>query len=215
MGDPRKLRPKAETPRKVWDAERIRTEHALRREYGLKNTRELWAMLEELKRMRRTSRRLLSLGEAGREQGAKVVAKLQRLGIAKGDIRLEDVLGLSVRDFLERRLQTLVLKKGLARTTAQARQIITHGFIAVGARRITIPSYMVTAGEEPTVTYYKAIDISPPEEPAAGAKGARNARAAYAKEAAAAPDSATAGAERPKENAAGASVPGAAPAPAA
>ncbi len=164
MGDPRKLKAKAETPRRVWDAERISSETALRREYGLKNARELWTVLAELKRMRRTARHLLSLGDAGRAQGLQIVAKLQRLGIAKGEMRLEDVLGLGVRDFLDRRLQSHVIRKGLARTPAQARQLVTHGFISVGGRRVTIPSYVVTAGEEPTVSYFKAIDISVPED---------------------------------------------------
>ncbi|MEM4235601.1 MAG: 30S ribosomal protein S4, partial [Candidatus Anstonellaceae archaeon] len=81
-------------------------------------------------------------------------------GIAKKSMKLEDILGLSVRDFLERRLQTLVVRKGLARTQKQARQLIVHGFIAVNGRRVTIPSYFVTAMEEPTIEYYKPIDIS-------------------------------------------------------
>lgn len=182
MGDPRKLTPKAETPRKMWDSERITHDSGLRREYGLKNTRELQSTTQELKKVRRTARMLLAIGEEGKEQGMKIVNKLQRLGISKGDMRLEDVLGLSVRDFLERRLQTLVLKKGLARTPWQARQIIVHGFISVSGRRVTIPSYVVTAAEEPTISYYRAIDVSLPETPEKNVSKAT--RANYAKEAA-------------------------------
>lgn len=184
MGDPRRLVPKAETPRRVWDADRIKNEGELKTEYGLRRTRELWSAVAELKKARRSARQLLNLGEAGREKGMQVIAKLQRLGIAKGEMRLEDVLGLSIRDFLERRLQTLVLKKGLGRTTKQARQLIVHGFIAVGGRRVTIPSYMVAMSEEPTISYYKAIDIEPPQVEAApkGAAGQRAARAKMAAE---------------------------------
>jgi small subunit ribosomal protein S4 len=180
MGDPRKLKAKAETPRKVWDAERIKNDTTLRREYGLRKTRELWSTVEELKRVRRSARILLSMGEAGRDKAQQVIVKLQRLGISKGDMKLEDVLGLTVRDFLERRLQTLVVKKGLAHTMPQARQLITHGFISVTGRRVTIPSYVVTAQEEPTVSYSRAIDISHPEVEKSGSTSARAGREAAA-----------------------------------
>ncbi|MFH0927319.1 MAG: 30S ribosomal protein S4 [Candidatus Micrarchaeota archaeon] len=166
MGDPKRRKPKAEAPRKVWDSERIKQESTLRNEYGLRRTRELWSALSELKKMRRNARKLLSLGEEGELRGQKLVGKLKRLGIAKSEMELDSILALSVRDFLERRLQTVVLRKGLARTAKQARQIIVHGFISVNGRRVNIPSYMVTGVEEPTVSYFKAIDISvdKPEE---------------------------------------------------
>jgi small subunit ribosomal protein S4 len=162
MGDPRKLKAVAETPRKIWDKERIKEESLLKKEYGLKNTRELWVISTKLKKIRRTARKLLSVGKEGEIIGQKLISKLKRLGIAKKQMTLEDILGLSVRDFLERRLQTIVLRKGLARTQKQARQLIVHGFISVNGRRVTIPSYLVTSEEEQTVTYFKPIDISVP-----------------------------------------------------
>jgi len=164
MGDPKRRRPKAQAPRKVWDSDRIKEESTLRREYGLRRTRELWTTMAGLKSLRNAARQLLSLGDEGERRGRTLVEKLKRIGIAKKDISLDDILALSVRDFLERRLQTLVLKRGLARTPAQARQLIVHGFISVGGRRVNIPSYVVTAKEESTISYFKAIDISPPEE---------------------------------------------------
>jgi small subunit ribosomal protein S4 len=163
MGDPKKMRPKVKAPRKIWDPERIRSESALKREYGLTKTRELWTALSELKRTRRTARKLLSLGEEGEMRGQKIITKLQRLGIGKNDMKLEDILALTVRDYLDRRLQTVVLKRGLARTMKQSRQLITHGFVSINGRRVTIPSYMVLVEEEQTVSYFKAIDIAPPQ----------------------------------------------------
>ena len=187
MGDPRKARPKFETPRKVWDEDRIKNDTGLAQEYGLKKTREIWTITQELKKVRRYARLQLSKGEEGKREGQKVLDKLSRLSIGKPDMELEDVLGLTVRDFLERRLQTLVLKKGLARTPKQARQLITHGFVSVNGRKVTIPSYLVTMPEEPTISYFKAIDVSPPENnggKAGGESARRAARAAQAKEAA-------------------------------
>ncbi|MFA5108450.1 MAG: 30S ribosomal protein S4 [Candidatus Micrarchaeia archaeon] len=197
MGDPRKLRPKAETPRKVWDSERIKEESGLKREYGLKKTGELWTIAAELKRTRRTARSFLSLGEEGEVRGQKIVAKLKKLGVVKSDIKVEDILALTVRDFLERRLQTLVLKRGLARTPNQARQLVTHGFISVKGRRVNIPSYLVTVDEEPSISYFKAIDISLPDKDAQkeSAKKGRAKRTSDSADASAEPAAEAEGAE--------------------
>ena len=43
---------------------------------------------------------------------------------------------------------TIVYRKGLARSPKQARQLVTHGHIAIAGRRVTIPGYLVTRGEE-------------------------------------------------------------------
>ena len=164
MGDPRKLTNKYSSPRKVWDAERIKVEGKLKSVYGLKNTREIWVMLRALKRARRDAMKYLSIGEAGIPKAQPLMNRLARLGIISPDAKLDDVLSLSVESFLGRRLQTLVMKKGLASTARQARQLITHGFIAVKGRKVTIPSYAVSAADEQYVAYYKPIDISVHEE---------------------------------------------------
>jgi small subunit ribosomal protein S4 len=182
MGDPRKLRNKYESPRKVWDADRIRRDKGLTATYGLKNTREIWVALAQLKKARGGAMKYLSLGEAGAERGRPLMERLIRLGIVPPESKLDDVLALSVENFLDRRLQTRVMKKGLARTASQARQLVTHGFIAVNGKRVTVPSYMVSVKEEPMVAYYKPIDISvhvadknakpqQKEEPALSAEG--------------------------------------------
>lgn len=174
MGDPRKLHKKYETPRKVWDADRIKRDSKLSSAYGLKKTQEIWTMLQQLKRARRNAIRNVSLGAEGEEAAKPLLARLARLGILPADAKLDDVLAISVENFLDRRLQTRVMKKGLANTARQARQLITHGFISIKGRRVTIPSYMVTAEEEQHIAYYKPIDISvhepKPKEKAAAPK---------------------------------------------
>ncbi|MCQ4335807.1 MAG: 30S ribosomal protein S4, partial [Sulfolobales archaeon] len=52
------------------------------------------------------------------------------------------------------RLQTIVFKKGLARTIHQARQLIVHGHIAIGGRRVTSPGYIVKKSEEDLIDFY-------------------------------------------------------------
>ncbi|MEM4235602.1 MAG: hypothetical protein QXV44_00955, partial [Candidatus Anstonellaceae archaeon] len=79
MGDPRRLKSIAETPRKIWDKERILEESLLKKEYGLKNTRELWVASTRLKKLRRNARKLLALGEQGEILGQNLIAKLKKL----------------------------------------------------------------------------------------------------------------------------------------
>jgi len=185
MGDPRKFKKKYETPRKVLDADRIKEEHKIRSEFGLRNTREVWTGLQQLKKVRREARRLLSLGERGKDEAQPIMAKLVRLGIIKEGTRLEDLLTLTVRDFLERRLQTIVTRRKLAKTMTQARQLITHGFIAVNGRKATVPSLLVILSDEPTVSYFRGINIDLGEEE--GEKPKRRLKKAEHEAAAAAP----------------------------
>jgi len=164
MGDPRKFGNKYEHPKRLWEADRIKEEKALKREYGLKTMRELWVMNQELKKMRREARRLLSVTQDERERDLpKLMNKLARLGILGSDSKLEQVLSLNVRDVLERRLQTRVVKRGLAKTVKQARQLITHGFISVKGRKVDSPSYLVPVSEDDSLDYYKKIDLEVPE----------------------------------------------------
>lgn len=160
MGDPRKLRNKYERPKRLWDEDRIKHDKALRTEYGLKNSSEVWKAADELRKYRREARRLLSLSEEEREKDAnKILTKLAKLGIMKKGT-VDDILSLEVKDVLERRLQTVVAKKGLARTMKQARQLITHGFVGVGGKKVSVPSYLVSVEEEKEIGYLRAFDIN-------------------------------------------------------
>lgn len=160
MGDPRKFSNKYSKPKKMLDKARIAEESGLKRAYGLKNMRELWIGVAELKKARHEARRLLSLGEAQRKKEEGVVlTKLRRLGIIDATSKVDDILALTVKDVLERRLQTRVVRAGLAKSMAQARQFITHGFIAIGNRMVNVPSYTVTKEQEATIRHYKKIEI--------------------------------------------------------
>ncbi|MCX6773640.1 MAG: 30S ribosomal protein S4 [Candidatus Micrarchaeota archaeon] len=193
MGDPRKIGKKYKKPKKLLDKTRVIEEGKLNREYGLKNTRELWKAQSELRKVRREARKLLALGEEERKKGAEIVLnKLERLGIlSKETATIDNVLSLTVRNFLDRRLQSLVYKKGLAKKINQARQLITHGFISVDGRKATSPGMLIIKSMEDKLAYYKPIDISVPEK-----KEAAPAAEAGATEAATAE---AAGAEAPKE----------------
>ena len=49
---------------------------------------------------------------------------------------------------LERRLDNVVWRMGVASSRAQARQIVLHGHIRVSGRKVNIPSYLVNVGQE-------------------------------------------------------------------
>lgn len=52
---------------------------------------------------------------------------------------------------LERRLDAVVLRSGLARTMAAARQAVNHGHILVNGNRVNIPSFALAVGDEVAV----------------------------------------------------------------
>jgi small subunit ribosomal protein S4 len=158
MGDPKRIRKKYERPKAMWDRLRIDREHELKSRYGLKNLRELWKATTEVGRIRRNVREVLS-GRAQEHVGTDIISRLASYGIVNKDAKLDDLLGLAPEAILNRRLQSLVLKKGLAKSTGQSRQLIAHGFIAIDGRRVRSPSYLVKTNEEAHIGFYKPINL--------------------------------------------------------
>ncbi len=156
MGDPKKPRKKWEGPSHPWRKEILEQELELMGRYGLRNKRELWIAKTVLRRMRGKARRLLALSPEERERrGRPLIRKLYKMGLLPSeDATLDDILSLTVDDVLERRLQTIVYKKGLATSTYHARQLIVHGHIAINGRRIKSPGHLVSREEEDKIDYY-------------------------------------------------------------
>ena len=167
MGDPQKKRKLYEKPRRLWDSARIAEEKGLREEFGLKNAREVWRAQTILRKLRREARRLLAKkGGDSEKRKERILSRVQAYFIAKPGATIDDVLALEARDILERRLETVVWRKGLASTPKQSRQIITHGHIAISGRKVSIPSYLVKFAEEADVNWYgKPIALKPVEAP--------------------------------------------------
>ncbi|WP_047384432.1 MULTISPECIES: 30S ribosomal protein S4 [unclassified Cetobacterium] len=61
--------------------------------------------------------------------------------------RKDGVTGLTLIQYLERRLENVVYRLGFAKTRRQARQVVSHGHVAVNGRRVNIASYRVKAGD--------------------------------------------------------------------
>lgn len=62
--------------------------------------------------------------------------------------RAQGPTGENLIVMLERRLDNAVWRSGLASSRAQARQIVLHGHVRVNGKKVNIPSYLVTVGEE-------------------------------------------------------------------
>lgn len=61
--------------------------------------------------------------------------------------KMEGITGENLLILLERRIDNVVFRLGLANTRRQARQIVRHGHIAVNGKRLDIPSALVKSGD--------------------------------------------------------------------
>jgi small subunit ribosomal protein S4 len=158
MGTPKKQRRKFTRPTHPWQMERITEENELCKTYGLKNKKEIWKAKSRLGRIRDQAKRLLAQkGEKSDEQRRELISKLGIWGV--GAKSLDDILGLDVTKLLERRLQTVIVRRGLATTPKQARQLIIHNHVFVGSHKVSVPSYIVLASEEDTVRIADDIKV--------------------------------------------------------
>lgn len=160
MGDPKKRRKQYTTPIHPWQKLRIDDEKALSKEFGLKNKKEIWKLASKTRDFARQAKKLIAnTSEQGELEKKQLLARLVSLHILPPDADLDDVLGLQTKDLMERRLQTMVMKKGLAKSMKEARQLIVHGHIMIGTTKITIPSYLVKKDEETLIKYVPTSPI--------------------------------------------------------
>src|SRR5688572_4021 len=149
MGDPKKSRKTFRRPRQIWTTEQLSSELYLVGSYGLRSKNELWKAQTKVADIRNQARELLALTvEARQEQETKLLNHLHKLGLVKESASLDDILNLKLEDILERRLQTIIMKKGISKSPQQSRQLVVHGHVSIGDRIIDIPSYLVKKDEE-------------------------------------------------------------------
>jgi len=166
LGDPKKQRKKFDTPRFPWQIDALEAELELLGKYGLRNKREIWRHKTLLSKYRGIGRSLLGMSAGERKtQEKQLLDRLNRLGILPDAAALDDVLDLKLEHILERRLQTLVFRRGLAQSIQQSRQLITHGHIAIEGRRVSSPSYLVLKDEETKIVYTPKSPLANPDHP--------------------------------------------------
>ena len=138
---------------KMWNKARIERDKKLKKDFGLVKEREIWRAETMLRKYRRLARDVMATKD--KNKGKELLEKLSRMGILEKGAGIDDVLGLTVEEVLERRLQTVVFRLGLANTQKQARQMITHGHIKVNGRKTRYPSRLILKGEEDKIEVIK------------------------------------------------------------
>ncbi|KZV32923.1 pentatricopeptide repeat-containing protein mitochondrial [Dorcoceras hygrometricum] len=88
-------------------------------------------------------------------EGDALLRRMNRYGLLdESQNKLDYVLALTVENFLERRLQTLVFKAGMAKSIHHARVLIRQRHLRVGRQVVNVPSFMVRVDSQ------KHIDFS-------------------------------------------------------
>ena len=64
---------------------------------------------------------------------------------------MKGITGENLLSTLERRLDSVLYRMGLATSRSQGRQVVGHGHIQVNGRKVNIPSFIVKPGDEISV----------------------------------------------------------------
>lgn len=154
MGDPIRFRRKYVTPTQPWQRQRILDENKIVKEYGLKSKTELWKVEAELRKYRRLARQLIGAHGVEADKKKKIlIEKAIRVGLLPVASNVDNVLSLEIRDLLERRIQTIVYKKGFANTALDARKLITHGHVSYKGAIHTTPGTIVPKNDDGKIAY--------------------------------------------------------------
>ncbi len=162
----KRQRKKYDAPTRRFDKKRLEAEREILKKHGLKTKKELWRVEAQLRKYRRLARELAA--KRDKEMEKVLIKKLIDVGILKEGSNIDDVFNITLEDFLNRRLQTFLVQKGLAKTAKQSRQLIVHGHVRIGGRRITHPSYAVAKNDESIIVLEtpaaKKVETKPVEQ---------------------------------------------------
>jgi small subunit ribosomal protein S4 len=133
-------------PKRPFDKIRLEEEAKIKKEFGLKNKKEIWKSEQKIKKIRENAKKITD----DEEEQKKLIEKLNKKGLNVSS--LAEVLSLTKEDYLKRRLQTVVFNKKLATTIKTARQLIIHKKVLVEGKAINSPSYIVPLELENKIT---------------------------------------------------------------
>src|SRR3989442_1988463 len=127
-----------------------------------------------LSKIRGIARSLLGATE---EQTSQIESQsrklLSRIGILTESAGVDNILDLNVKALMERRLQTIVYRSGLAKSIHQARQFVSHGHISVANEIVSVPSYIVKRDEESRIAFDQRSPLTNAQHPARAAPGGK------------------------------------------
>jgi len=133
-------------PKRPFEKTRIIDEGKIKKDFGLKNKKEIWKAEAKINSIREKAKKLISANPEDQEIFFK---KLQKIGLNVNSIA--DVLALTKEDYLNKRLQTIISKK-FKLTIKTARQLITHKKVLIDGKVVNIPSYIVPVNLEEKIT---------------------------------------------------------------
>ena len=99
------------------------------------------------KRRRKESEYGMQLREKQKAKFIYGVQEKQFRGYFRRAKSMPGITGENLMAILESRLDSIVVRLGVARTRKEARQTVTHGHITVNGKRVDIPSYRVRPGD--------------------------------------------------------------------
>jgi len=153
MGHPKKQRKMYERPSHPWQKQRIIEEKEISKKYGLRNKKDIWRLSTLLSKYKRQAKKLSALDtKQSQLETRQLMDKLKSYGLIQEE-SYDAVLSMELENLMDRRLQTMLVTKKLARSSNQARQMITHGHVAVSGKTIDSPSYLVKINEEDNLSF--------------------------------------------------------------
>lgn len=167
MGLPIRHKTKSVSHKKKWDKNTIVEEAVIVTDYALKNKKEIRKVELQISNLKKIAKSLNRNAETKASQEAmNFIERLKAQGfLAQTATSLDEVLDITLRDVLERRLSNLVYKKGFARTPSQARQFVVHGHVTVEGVTITAPSHLVGVKEDATIAFVGSSSLADEAHP--------------------------------------------------
>ncbi len=152
MGDPRRSKKAFSRPTRPYDKDRITAEKVLMNDFGLRRKNEIYRAEAFIRDIKRRARMIIASKDDDAEK--TLLQKVVKYGmIGEKEVSIDTILDFDVKAFLERRLETQVVRKKLANSYLQARQFIVHGHIFVDGIKVTSPKYIVLQDEENLISF--------------------------------------------------------------
>ncbi len=167
MGLPIKHRKTYVSHKKRWDKSTILEEAKVVEDYALKNKKEIRKIEFMLSKFKTIAKSFNSLENANESEDAKkFITSLKSKGFLSAESNtLDDVLNITIRDILDRRLSNIVYKLKLARSPKQARQFVVHRHVRVGGKVIDSPSALISLAQEASIEFRESSSLHDEEHP--------------------------------------------------
>ena len=167
MGLPKKHMKKYLSHKKRWDKNTILEEAVLVKDYALKNKKEIRKVEYLLSKLKSQAKFFNRNEEMKNSSEAKnFIENLKKKGFLDIDAQtLDEVLDISIRNVLDRRLSNLLYVKKLAKSPNQARQFIVHRHVMINGKVINSPSYSVSRLEEDGISFVERSPLKDEEHP--------------------------------------------------